>query len=85
MVPEPYRGPTGGVGEVRVDGATIRECIEAVDTRYPGFGAQVLDSKGRQHRFVKLFLNGDLVDSADLEGRIAPDDVVEILAAIAGG
>ncbi|MFQ5698365.1 MAG: MoaD/ThiS family protein [Myxococcota bacterium] len=85
LVPEPYRGPTGGVGEVPVDGATIRECIEAVEARYPGFRAQVLDARGGQHRFVKLFVNGDLADPDDLDRALGSGDVIEILAAIAGG
>lgn len=85
QIPAPYRGPTQGVGEVDVAGATVRECIDAVAARYPGFGDQVYDAAGSLHRFVQLFLNGDELGPDALEAPVGPDDRVEILAAIAGG
>ena len=29
MIPPPFQGPTRGQGEVKVEGGTIRECLEA--------------------------------------------------------
>jgi molybdopterin synthase sulfur carrier subunit len=85
-VPPPYRGPTRGEAEIRVDGATVRDCLEAVEKRYPGFRAQVLDDAGQIHRFVRLFLNGEALDARRaLDTRVAAEDAVEVLAAIAGG
>jgi len=84
-IPPPYQGPTGGTGVVEVEGATVEECIRAVDRRYPGFGAQVLDAGGSVHRFVKLFVNGAEIERGALATPVAADDEVEILAAIAGG
>jgi sulfur carrier protein ThiS len=85
VVPPPYRGPTAGEAEIRVDAATVRDCIEAVETRFPGFRDQVLDGRGVPHRFVTLFVNGDEIDRERLDARVGPADRVEILAAIAGG
>jgi sulfur carrier protein ThiS len=85
IVPPPYQGPTAGVGDIPVEGSTVRECVEAADTKFPGFGAQILDEDGGLHRFVKVFVNGDLVRSDALDEAIAPDDQIEVLAAIAGG
>jgi len=85
VVPPPYRGPTAGEGEIRVDAATVRECIEAVAARFPGFRDQVLDGRGAVHRFVSLFVNGDEIARERLDARLAPEDRLEILAAIAGG
>jgi sulfur carrier protein ThiS len=45
----------------------------------------VLDDDGRLHRFVRLFLNGEALDARALDTRIAAEDAVEVLAAIAGG
>ncbi len=84
-VPPPYRGPTKGEAQIDVAGHTILECIEAVDARYPGFRAQVLDEKGRVHRFVRLFLNGEALEPTALERAVADGDEVGVLAAIAGG
>jgi len=81
-IPPPYRGPTGGLESLAVSGATVRECIEAVDADHPGFAAQVFDASGSPHKFVKLFVNGD---PSPPEAPVGAGDEVEVLAAIAGG
>jgi len=81
-VPPPYRGPTGGQAEIAVEGATVRQCLEAVEARHPGFAEQVLDGAGQVHRFVRLFVNGE---PAELDAPVKDSDRVEVLAAIAGG
>jgi len=83
IIPPPYQGPTRGVGRVDVAGATLRECLDALEGSYPGFRAQVVDPQGR--RFVKLFVNRELVPGGDLGRRLAERDELEIVAAIAGG
>lgn len=85
IVPPPYQGPTGGLGQIEVDGRTVRECIEAVARAHPGFREQVFDAKDRVHRFVTLFVNGDEIPREALETPVSVRDRVEILAAIAGG
>ncbi len=84
-VPPPYRGLTQGEVVIEVEGTTVRECIQAVEARYPGFREQIFDAKNNFHRFVKLFVNGHEVarDAADVP--VGAGDEVEILAAIAGG
>jgi len=85
IVPPPFQGPTRGQGEVKVDGETIRECLEAVEAEYAGFLAQVVREDGRAQRFVKLFVGGEQVGEGDLDTKLAIDDEIEILAAIGGG
>jgi hypothetical protein len=63
----------------------VGECLDAVEARHPGFRAMVVDDAGRVHRFVKLFRNGDLLRSDALAEKVAADDEIEVLAAIAGG
>ena len=84
-VPPPYRGPTRGEAVIEVEGTTVRECIQAVEARYPGFEEQIFDAEGRFHRFVTLFVNGDEVDRDAADAAVGAGDEVEILAAIAGG
>ena len=85
LVPTAYRGPTRGQAEVAVDGATVRECLKAVEAQFPGFLEQVVDASGNVHRFVKLFVNEVVIDSAEVDRAVETDDRVEVLAAIAGG
>ncbi len=85
IVPPPYQGPTGGRGEIEVEAGSVRACIEAVDARHPGFGAQVFDARGQVHRFVKLFRNGEPLDAGSLDAPVEAGDEIEVLAAISGG
>jgi molybdopterin converting factor small subunit len=85
LIPPPYRGPTEGRAAVEVDGATVRDCLDAVARRFPGFAEQLFDGEGRVHGFVNLFVNGDAIERAALDMTVADGDRVEILAAIAGG
>jgi hypothetical protein len=85
IIPPPLQGPTRGQGEVKVEGATIRECLEAVEAEYKGFLAQVVRPNGAAQRFVKIFVNEEQVANEDLDLRLERDDAVEILVAIGGG
>ncbi len=86
IIPPPYQGPTQGTARIEVEGETVLDCLEAVERKYPGFLAQVLDQDGAVHRFVKLFRNGEPLDAEGaLRARVGRPDEVEILAAIAGG
>ena len=84
-IPPPYRGPTHGTAELDTEGESVLGCLEAVEQKFPGFLAQVLDEDGNVHRFVKLFKNGTQLKGEALRERLAADDELEILAAIAGG
>ena len=81
----PYRGPTQGESEIAVSARTVRECLQAVESRYPGFGELVFAADGGLPRYVKLFLNGEVLDPGDLDRGVSDGDAVEVMAAIAGG
>ncbi len=85
IIPPPYRGPTRGKAEITVAADTLRGCIMAVEEQHPGFGELVFAPNGTVHRYVTLFLNGEVVDPADIDRAVVEDDAVEVLAAIAGG
>jgi molybdopterin converting factor small subunit len=84
-VPSRYRVPTKGESCIQVDGRTVRECIEAVEARYPGFQELILDGQGELRRFARLFVNGDELARDALDTPVSGDDSVAILAAVAGG
>jgi len=84
-VPPRYRGPTRGVALVDVEADTVRSCIEAVETRYPGFRELIFDREGNLRRYVRLFVNGDALDRNGVDTPIAEGDRIGILAAAAGG
>jgi hypothetical protein len=84
-IPPPYRGPTRGADEVEVPAGTVASCLDAVEARFPGFRAQVVDAEGRVHSFVKLFRNREQLHGDPLGEKIAEGDRLEVLSAIAGG
>jgi molybdopterin converting factor small subunit len=84
-VPSRYRVPTQGEALIEVDASTVRACIEAVESRYPGFGELIIDRKGELNRFVKLFLNGDQLDRDALDTPVNGNDRVSVVASAAGG
>ncbi len=84
-IPPAFRGPTHGAHEVWVEGRTIKECLGALEHRFPGFQDLLYDSEGQIPNFVRLFVNDNQVDVRAPDTRLAPDDEVTVLAAIAGG
>ena len=84
-IPPRYRGPTNGERLVEVAGGTVRECIDAVDARHPGFGELVFDANGKVRLFATVFVNGEELDRAAGDTEVRENDRIEILAAVAGG
>ncbi len=84
-IPPRYRGPTKGCSRIEVDGDTVRACVEAVESQYPGFLELVFDADGDLRRFVRLCVNGDALDRDAADAPVGADDRVQILAAGAGG
>jgi sulfur carrier protein ThiS len=85
VIPPPYRGPTQGEAEIETSGASIIDCLKQVEQQSPGFLSLVLDDGGGIHRYVKLFVNEEQVDSESLDVPVSGDDRIQVLAAIAGG
>jgi len=85
-VPTILRTHTGGEGVVSGDGATVREILEDLDARYPGFRARVVSDDGGLYRFVNLYVNDeDVRYLGALETEVKDGDILSILPAVAGG
>jgi sulfur carrier protein ThiS len=89
LIPVIFRGPTQGESRVSVpEQTTIGACFDAVEAQFPGLRALVIDPEsGGIHRFVKLSLNGEVLDRSPglLETAVGESDEIEVIAAIAGG
>jgi molybdopterin converting factor small subunit len=80
------RPMVGGERMLAAEGSTLRELIDDVDQRHPGFAGQLLEATGTQRRFVNIYVNDE--DVRYLNGLDTPvdgGDVVSILPAVAGG
>ncbi len=85
IVPPPYQGPTHGVGRVELAASSVRDAMTEMEGRYPGFWEQVFTEDGELHRFVKIFCDGEPVESESLDRGLEKNATIEVVAAIAGG
>jgi molybdopterin synthase sulfur carrier subunit len=72
--------------EGEVPGATVREVIDELERRHPGFASYVIDETGRLRRHVNIFIGEEpIYDRERLGDAVAPGDRVFILQALSGG
>jgi sulfur-carrier protein len=85
-IPTLLRGHVGGQLQVEGDGATIRDVLADLESKYPGMTATLLADDGRLNRFVNVYLNDeDVRYLGALETEVRDGDTVAILPAVAGG
>lgn len=85
-LPTILRSHAGGERAVDAEGATLRELLEDLETRYPGITEMVLTDDGALHRFVNVYVNDeDVRYLGSLETPVAEGDTVSLLPAVAGG
>ncbi|HEV7665567.1 MAG TPA: MoaD/ThiS family protein [Chloroflexota bacterium] len=85
-VPSMLRPTVGGERSVAAEGATLRELIENVNQRHPGFAGQLLETTGKQRPFVNIYVNDeDVRYLKGLDTAVEAADVISILPAVAGG
>lgn len=85
-IPTPLRKYTEGIEAVTVDGATVRELLDNLESSHPGIGERVRDDKGEVRRFVNIFVRDEDIRFLDgLDTPIQSGDEISIIPAIAGG
>lgn len=85
-IPAVLRAHVGGAKAVEANSGTLKEVLAELATRFPGIEDQVLTENGDLNRFVNVYLNDEDVRFLDgLDTKVAEDDVVSILPAVAGG
>ncbi|PAU66116.1 molybdopterin synthase sulfur carrier subunit [Pseudomonas sp. PIC25] len=84
-IPTLLRPLTQDQKRIEIEGSTVRELIERMDSQYPGIKERLLDG-GEMHRFVNVYVNDNDIRFADNLGTALKDgDNVTILPAVAGG
>jgi molybdopterin synthase sulfur carrier subunit len=84
-IPTPLRTLTGGADEVAIEGGTVGELINNLETKHPGIKERLCDEKGVR-RFVNIYANEEDIRFLDnLQTKLKEGDSVSIVPAIAGG
>ncbi|MBM3763913.1 MAG: MoaD/ThiS family protein [Acidobacteria bacterium] len=76
-IPALLREATGGAEWVETGGATVREVVADLESRYP-------DLRGRLLKGTAVAIDGEIC-AMGLAERVEPDSEVQFVSAIAGG
>jgi MoaD family protein len=85
-IPSLLQSFVGGAKSVAVEGQTVGQLLDSLDSLYPGFRRHILDEEGKLHQFVNVFVNDeDIRFLEDLGTPVGDGDTISILPAVAGG
>ncbi|MDX1952580.1 MAG: ubiquitin-like small modifier protein 1 [Verrucomicrobiota bacterium] len=85
-IPTPLRKLTNNEELIEVNGSTVAEAINELQSRYPGIRERLLDEAGAVRRFVNVYVNEeDIRFLQNQETKIKSGDEISIIPAIAGG
>ena len=84
-IPTILRPYTSGEKLVTVEGTSLAEVINNLESTYPGLGERLTDENGLR-RFINIYINDeDVRFLGGLEAPIKDGDSITILPAVAGG
>jgi MoaD family protein len=85
-LPTLLRKHAGGQPRVEAEGATLRELLKDLESRYPGITKNVVTDDGGLHRFINIYVNDeDVRYLGSMETGLKDGDTVSLLPAVAGG
>lgn len=86
LIPTPLQKLTNGNAEVKAEGSTVGEVVNALETQFPGIKERLCDDSGKLRRFVNVYVNNeDIRFEQNEETPVKDGDELSIIPAIAGG
>lgn len=86
LIPTALRPQAGNQEAVAVEGASVREILGQLTSRYPELGKRLFKGDQEVNRFINLYVNDeDIRFLQNLDTAVKPGDEVSIVPAIAGG
>ena len=82
-IPALHRDITGGVDRVKVEGATVREVIDALDAQYPGLRARLCDEEGIRPS-IAVAIDG-VIANRGLRHKLETPSEIHFVPAMSGG
>jgi sulfur-carrier protein len=72
----------GGNRELRLDGATVAEVLQALEREHPDVRGWILDEHGAIREHINVFVNKEYGQESTA---VSPDDRLHVIPAISGG
>lgn len=71
---------------VPAQGDNVRQVMEDLERRFPGFKSQIIAENGELQQFINIFVNDEDIRFLDgLDTKVEDDSIITILPAVAGG
>ncbi len=86
LIPTPLRKLTENQDVVSVEASNVDELVNALDSKFPGFGGRLRDESGALRRFINVYVTDeDIRFLQNKDTALKDGDSVSIVPAIAGG
>jgi molybdopterin synthase sulfur carrier subunit len=86
LIPTPLQKLTNGNAEVKAEGSTVGDVVNALEAQFPGIKERLCDDSGKLRRFVNVYVNNeDIRFEQNEETPVKDGDELSIIPAIAGG
>jgi molybdopterin converting factor small subunit len=72
-------------GFLEANGNTVKEAIEDIDNRFPGFKKECIDELGRLYGFIEIYINQEPAFPDELNRKVTINDEITILTLVGGG
>jgi sulfur-carrier protein len=74
------------LNELTVEGNTVAHVVSALDERFPGLAAYIVDEHGTLRKHVNIFIGDEMIfDREKLSDSLTEADQVFIFQALSGG
>ena len=86
VVLDSWMAEFGTPKEVALEAPSIGALLDALEQKYPRLRFRLRDETGSPRRFIRFFVDGEVVEPTHVMGTpIRDDQTVDILHSIAGG
>ncbi len=80
------QGLVGDASIIQAQGETVRQLLDDIDNRFPGFKRRLISEQGKLNGSIFILLNDeDIRPLGELETPLKDGDVVSVLVVMSGG
>jgi molybdopterin synthase sulfur carrier subunit len=81
----PFLRKFTGDQKVEVNGKTVRDCLDGLEAKFPGFKQQIYDKEGKLDNLWDIYINSKTSYPLGLDKPVNNGDELMIITIISGG